>query len=59
MTMSIQFFGAAGEVTGSCHLILPFRVDTTLGKQRLLLDYGLIQVGHKDETRLASGGGLT
>ena len=44
MTMSIQFFGAAGEVTGSCHLV-------TVGKQRLLLDCGLIQGGHKDEAR--------
>jgi len=42
--MSIQFFGAAGEVTGSCHLV-------TVGKQRLLLDCGLIQGGHKDEAR--------
>ena len=57
--MSIQFFGAAGEVTGSCHLVLPFRVDTTLGKHRLLLDCGLIQFGHKDEARRASGVGLT
>ncbi|MDX2429271.1 MAG: MBL fold metallo-hydrolase [Xanthomonadales bacterium] len=44
MSISIQFFGAAGEVTGSCHLV-------TVGKQRLLLDCGLIQGGHKDETR--------
>jgi len=44
MTMNIQFFGAAGEVTGSCHLV-------TVGKQRLLLDCGLIQGGHKDEDR--------
>ena len=57
--MSIQFIGAAGEVTGSCHLVLPFRVDTTLGKHRLLLDCGLIQGGHKDEARRASGVGLT
>ena len=44
MSISIQFFGAAGEVTGSCHLV-------TVGKQRLLLDCGLIQGGHKDEAR--------
>ena len=44
MSISIQFFGAAGEVTGSCHLV-------TVGKQRLLLDCGLIQGGHKDENR--------
>jgi len=44
MTINIQFFGAAGEVTGSCHLV-------TVGDQRLLLDCGLIQGGHKDEAR--------
>lgn len=44
MTINIQFFGAAGEVTGSCHMI-------TVGKQRLLLDCGLIQGSHKDEDR--------
>ena len=44
MSISIQFFGAAGEVTGSCHVV-------TVGKQRLLLDCGLIQGGHKDESR--------
>jgi len=44
MTIKIQFFGAAGEVTGSCHMI-------TVGEQRLLLDCGLIQGGHKDEAR--------
>jgi metallo-beta-lactamase family protein len=42
--MTIQFFGAAGEVTGSCHLV-------TVGGQRLLLDCGLIQGGHQDEAR--------
>jgi fructose 1,6-bisphosphatase len=44
MTLSIQFFGAAGEVTGSCHLV-------TVGQQRILLDCGLIQCGRKDEAR--------
>lgn len=44
MTITIQFFGAAGEVTGSCHMI-------TVGTQRLLLDCGLIQGGRKDEER--------
>ncbi|MDX2417830.1 MAG: MBL fold metallo-hydrolase [Xanthomonadales bacterium] len=44
MTIKIQFFGAAGEVTGSCHLV-------TVGSQSLLLDCGLIQGGHKDEAR--------
>lgn len=44
MTFNIQFFGAAGEVTGSCHLV-------TVGSQRLLLDCGLIQGRRKDEER--------
>ena len=44
MAMTIQFFGAAGEVTGSCHLV-------TVGGQRLLLDCGMIQGGHQDEAR--------
>jgi len=44
--MHIQFHGAAGEVTGSCHLI-------TVGEQRILLDCGMIQGRHKDEARNA------
>jgi len=44
VTIKIQFFGAAGEVTGSCHLV-------TVGTQSLLLDCGLIQGGHRDEVR--------
>jgi metallo-beta-lactamase family protein len=44
MAINIQFIGAAGEVTGSCHLV-------TVGKQRILLDCGLIQGGHEDEAR--------
>src|SRR5262245_60006140 len=36
--MELEFFGAAGEVTGSCHIL---RVD---GRQ-LLLDCGMIQGG--------------
>lgn len=44
MAINIQFFGAAGEVTGSCHLV-------TVGDQRILLDCGLIQGGRKDEAR--------
>ena len=44
MTISVQFFGAAGEVTGSCHLV-------TVGDQRVLLDCGLIQGGRADEAR--------
>ena len=44
MAINVQFFGAAGEVTGSCHLV-------TVGDKRLLLDCGLIQGGRKDEAR--------
>jgi len=44
MALSVQFFGAAGEVTGSCHLL-------TVGDQRVLLDCGLVQGGRKDEAR--------
>ncbi len=36
--MHLQFFGAAGEVTGSCHIL-------EVGGRRLLLDCGLIQGG--------------
>ncbi|MGA9574308.1 MAG: MBL fold metallo-hydrolase [Lysobacterales bacterium] len=44
MAINIQFFGAAGEVTGSCHLV-------TVDGKRLLLDCGMIQGGHTDEAR--------
>ena len=44
MAINIQFFGAAGEVTGSCHLV-------TVGDHRFLLDCGLIQGNRKDEKR--------
>ena len=36
--MHLQFFGAAGEVTGSCHIL-------EVGRHRILLDCGLIQGG--------------
>jgi len=36
--MQLEFYGGAGEVTGSCHIV-------TLGGRRLLLDCGLIQGG--------------
>ena len=36
--MHLQFYGAAGEVTGSCHIL-------TVRGRRLLLDCGLIQGG--------------
>ncbi len=42
--MKISFHGAAGEVTGSCHL-----VETTAG--RILLDCGLIQGGKERHER--------
>jgi metallo-beta-lactamase family protein len=42
--MQIQCFGAAGEVTGSCHLV-------QVGASRVLLDCGLIQGGPKDKIR--------
>ena len=36
--MKLTFYGAAGEVTGSCHLV-------EFGGKRILLDCGLIQGG--------------
>lgn len=42
--MNLEFFGAAGEVTGSCHIL-------TVNGQRVLLDCGLIQGGRKAEKR--------
>ncbi|WP_203434341.1 MBL fold metallo-hydrolase RNA specificity domain-containing protein [Nitrosococcus halophilus] len=42
--MQIQFLGAAGEVTGSCHLV-------QVGEKKILLDCGLIQGRPKDEAR--------
>lgn len=44
--MHLTFFGAAGEVTGSCHLV-------QLGRHRLLLDCGLFQGSREDEARNA------
>jgi len=44
--MHVEFHGAAGEVTGSCHLI-------SVGKHRVLLDCGMVQGSHKDEARNA------
>ncbi|MGD2128956.1 MAG: MBL fold metallo-hydrolase [Lysobacterales bacterium] len=44
--MQLEFFGAAGEVTGSCHIL-------TVGSRRVLLDCGLIQGGRSDEARNA------
>lgn len=42
--MKLEFFGAAGEVTGSCHVV-------TCGGKRVLLDCGMIQGRRKDEAR--------
>jgi metallo-beta-lactamase family protein len=42
--MEIEFFGAAGEVTGSCHVL-------RVGGRQLLLDCGMIQGGRRDEVR--------
>src|SRR5262249_10636052 len=36
--MQLEFFGAAGEVTGSCHIV-------RVGGRQLLLDCGMIQGG--------------
>ncbi len=44
--MHVEFHGAAGEVTGSCHLI-------SVGKHRVLLDCGMVQGSRKDEARNA------
>lgn len=42
--MELEFFGAAGEVTGSCHII-------RCGTHRVLLDCGLIQGSPQNERR--------
>ncbi|MEM1263143.1 MAG: MBL fold metallo-hydrolase [Pseudomonadota bacterium] len=44
--MHIEFYGAAGEVTGSCHIL-------HIGGRRVLLDCGLIQGGRRAEARNA------
>ena len=44
--MQLEFFGAAGEVTGSCHIL-------RVGARTVLLDCGLIQGGRSDEARNA------
>lgn len=41
--MEVEFFGAAGEVTGSCHIL-------RVGKHTLLLDCGMVQ-GGRDASR--------
>ena len=42
--MQLEFFGAAGEVTGSCHIL-------RVGRATLLLDCGLIQGGERPDLR--------
>ena len=42
--MKLEFFGAAAEVTGSCHIL-------HVGGRRVLLDCGLIQGSRRDEAR--------
>jgi len=44
--MHLEFFGAAAEVTGSCHIL-------HVGGRRVLLDCGLIQGSRRDEARNA------
>jgi metallo-beta-lactamase family protein len=44
--MKLEFFGAAAEVTGSCHIL-------QVGGKQVLLDCGLIQGSRKDEARNA------
>jgi metallo-beta-lactamase family protein len=42
--MQLEFFGGAGEVTGSCHIL-------TVNGRRLLLDCGMIQGGSSPDER--------
>ena len=42
--MKLEFYGAAAEVTGSCHIL-------HIGDKRVLLDCGLIQGSRRDEDR--------
>lgn len=42
--MKLEFFGAAAEVTGSCHILY-------VGGRKVLLDCGLIQGSRRDEER--------
>jgi metallo-beta-lactamase family protein len=44
--MQLEFFGAAAEVTGSCHIL-------HVGGRQVLLDCGLIQGSRRDEARNA------
>jgi len=42
--MRLEFYGAAGEVTGSCHIL-------SIGDRRILLDCGMIQGSRDAEAR--------
>ena len=42
--MQLEFYGAAGEVTGSCHVL-------TVRGSTVLLDCGLIQGGDEPDVR--------
>ena len=42
--MELEFFGAAGEVAGSCHIL-------RLNGKQLLLDSGMIKGRREDEAR--------
>jgi metallo-beta-lactamase family protein len=42
--VELEFYGAAGEVTGSCHIL-------RVGRQTLLVDCGLIQAGRETMRR--------
>jgi len=44
--LNLEFFGAAGEVTGSCHVL-------QTGGRKILLDCGMIQGSKRDEARNA------
>jgi len=44
--MELEFYGAAGYVTGSCHIL-------RVGDQTVLLDCGLIQGGDREEAKNA------
>lgn len=42
--MELEFYGASGEITGSCHIL-------RIGDRRILLECGLIQGGRQQEAR--------
>ncbi len=46
MTVELEFYGAAGYVTGSCHIL-------RIGERTVLLDCGLIQGGDREEAKNA------